>query len=246
MGSVGCRFLRSRLPALKKVKGVDLVVCNGENSADGNGNHPRQRRIPVPERGWTSSPPATTPSAAAKCMLCSILVRRCCAPPIIRGTMRPAAASSCMTWARVQVGIVNLMGVVYLDPLDNPFDTADRILGAGLPKITVVDFHAEATGEKKSLAYYLDGRVSAVFGTHTHVQTADEQVLPQGTGYLSDLGMTGPVHSVLGVKPELTIRKMRRQLPVRFETGEDPCEMDCALFDVDEKTGKTRSWNEFR
>ena len=240
VGSVGCRFLRSRLPSLKKVKGVDLVVCNGENSADGNGITPASAEY-LFQSGvdviTTGNHAFRRREMYAVFDSCETVLR----PANYPGDDAPGRGFLVYDMGRVQVGIVNLMGVVYLDPLDNPFDTADRILGAGLPKITVVDFHAEATGEKKSLAYYLDGRVSAVFGTHTHVQTADEQVLPQGTGYLSDLGMTGPVHSVLGVKPELTIRKMRRQLPVRFETGEDPCEMDCALFDVDEKTGKTRS-----
>ena len=91
----------------------------------------------------------------------------------------------------------------------------------------------------RALAYYLDGRVSAVFGTHTHVQTADEQILPGGTGFLSDVGMVGPVRSILGVKPELIIQKMKGKLPVRFENGEGDCRMDCVLFTIDEKTGKT-------
>ena len=140
---------------------------------------------------------------------------------------------------RIQVGVLNLMGVVYMESLDSPFDVADRILAGGVPKITLVDFHAEATGEKGALAYYLDGRVSAVFGTHTHVQTANECILPGGTAYLSDLGMTGPKNSVLGVKPELVIQKMRTKMPVRFDVADGPCEMDCALFTIDEQTGKT-------
>ena len=107
------------------------------------------------------------------------------------------------------------MGVVYLESLDCPFAAADQLLKK-MPAITLVDFHAEATGEKGALAYYLDGRVSAIFGTHTHVQTADESILPNGTGFITDVGMTGPTHSVLGVKPELVIQKMRSKMPVRF------------------------------
>lgn len=126
-----------------------------------------------------------------------------------------------------------------MESMDSPFDAADRILAEGVPKITLVDFHAEATGEKKSLAYYLDGRVSAVFGTHTHVQTADECIFEHGTGYISDLGMTGPKRSVLGVKPELVIQKMRSKMPVRFDLADGACEMGCVLFTIDEKTGKT-------
>ena len=98
-----------------------------------------------------------------------------------------------------------------------------------------------STGEKRSLAWYLDGRVSAVFGTHTHVQTADECVLPKGTGYISDLGMTGPLNSILGVKPELVIRKMRTKMPVRFDWADGCCHICGAVFHIDEKTGRTLS-----
>ena len=110
-----------------------------------------------------------------------------------------------------------------------------------LPKIILVDFHAEATGEKGGFAYAYDGTVSAIFGTHTHVQTADEHILPQGTGFITDLGMTGPCHSVLGVKPELIIKKLRSKMPVRFDLASGPCHLDGAVFEIDEKTGKTIS-----
>ena len=141
---------------------------------------------------------------------------------------------------RIQVAVISLMGTVYLESMDSPFDTADRLLKQDLPKIILVDFHAEATGEKRALGYYLDGRVSAVVGTHTHVQTADEAILPNGTGYLTDLGMTGTVESILGVKPELVIEKMRTKMPVRFDlVAEGDCKMEGLLLEIDEKTGKT-------
>ncbi len=239
VGSVGCRFLRAHLPALKKLKGVDLVICNGENSADGNGITPASAEY-LFQSGvdviTTGNHAFRRREMYAVFDSCETLLR-----PANFPDGAPGRGFLIYDMGRVQVGVVNLMGVVYMEPLDNPFDTADRILAAGLPKITVVDLHAEATGEKKSIAYHLDGRVSAVVGTHTHVQTADEQILPNGTAYLSDLGMTGPIHSVLGVKPELTIEKMRRHLPVRFELGTDPCEMDCALICVDDKTGRSLS-----
>ena len=111
------------------------------------------------------------------------------------------------------------MGNVYLDEhLACPFRTLDTLLKTpDLPKICIVDFHAEATGEKRAFGYYADGRVSAVFGTHTHVQTADETVLPKGTGYITDVGMTGPIESVLGVRAELVIKKQISKMPVRFD-----------------------------
>lgn len=237
VGSIGCRFLQEKLPALKKEKGIQLVIANGENSADGNGltpasadflfhsgvdvitagNHTFRRResYPLFDSCETLLRPANYPSSA------------------------PGRGFCLYDMGRVQVGIVNLLGEVYMEPMDSPFQTMDRILQAGIPRITLVDFHAEATGEKKSFAYDFDGKVSAVFGTHTHVQTADEEILPQGTGYISDLGMTGPIESVLGVKKELVIEKMRSRMPVRFDLASGPCRMDCVLFEIEERTGKT-------
>ena len=126
-----------------------------------------------------------------------------------------------------------------MDAVESPFDCVDRILEKIDTPIILVDFHAEATAEKIAMAYHLDGRVSAVFGTHTHVQTADEAIFPKGTGYITDLGMTGPIHSVLGVKPEIALYKMRTHLPVRFENGTDPCKLGGVIFEIDEKNGKT-------
>ena len=148
---------------------------------------------------------------------------------------------------RYQVAVVNLMGVVYLEALDCPFSVMDRILEENsLPKIILVDFHAEATGEKGGFAYAYDGCVSAIFGTHTHVQTSDEHILPQGTGFITDLGMTGPCHSVLGVKPELIIKKLKSKMPVRFDLASGPCHLDGTVFEIDEKTGKTISIERIR
>lgn len=238
VGSIGCRFLRERLPQLKKGKAVDLVIANGENSADGNGLTPTSAQflfdsgVDVITSGNHSFRRKESYDFYDSC------------ETLLRPANFPAAAPGkgvCIVdMGRLQVGVINLMGVVYMESMDSPFDTADRLL-EGMPKITLIDFHAEATGEKRSFAYYLDGRVSAVFGTHTHVQTSDECVLENGTGYISDLGMTGPIHSVLGVKPELVIQKMRTKMPVRFDLSDGPCQMDCALFHIEEKTGKTES-----
>ena len=140
----------------------------------------------------------------------------------------------------VRVGVVNILGTVFMEPLENPFDCADRTLAALKDEVdfTLVDFHAEATAEKRALGFYLDGRAAAVVGTHTHVQTADEQILPHGTAYITDLGMTGPVQSVLGVTPELAIEKMRTNLPVRFQNPDGECFMQGLLVEIDKKTGK--------
>ena len=136
--------------------------------------------------------------------------------------------------------MINLLGTVYLESMSCPFQTIDRILlEAGQPKIAVLDFHAEATAEKRAMGFYLDGRISVVAGTHTHVQTADAFIFPPGCGYLTDLGMTGPIESVLGVKPELAIAKMKNKLPVRFENASGPCMLNAALFCIDDQTGHT-------
>lgn len=239
VGSIGCRFLRSHLSSLKKIKGIDLVIANGENSADGNGLTPASVQylldsgVDVVTSGNHSF---RRKESYGLYDSCETLLRPGNFPSGV-----PGKGCCIIDKGRLRVGVINLMGVVYMDSLDSPFETADRFLSAELPKITLVDFHAEATGEKRSFAYYLDGRVSAVFGTHTHVQTADECILPGGTGYLSDLGMTGPINSVLGVKPELVIRKMKTKMPVRFDLADGDCRMCGAIFSIDEKTGKTLS-----
>ena len=239
VGSIGCKFLRAHLPNLKKIKNIDLVIANGENSADGNGitpasadylfssgvdvittgNHTFRRKesYPLFDSCETLLRPANFPSTA------------------------PGRGVCIYDMGRIQIGVINLLGEVYMDPIDSPFQIMDRLLETSLPKITLVDFHGEATGEKRSFGYAFDGKVSAVFGTHTHVQTADASILPLGTGYISDLGMTGPIDSVLGVKKELVIEKMRSRMPVRFDLATGPCQMDCALFTIEERTGKTVS-----
>ena len=143
---------------------------------------------------------------------------------------------------KLKIAVINIMGVVYLEALDNPFDTLDKCINKAIEencKIILVDFHAEATAEKKAIGYYSDGRVSALFGTHTHIQTNDLQIFENGTGYITDLGMCGPKTSVLGIKPELAIEKQKTHLPVRFENAEGECEICGAIFEIDEKSGKT-------
>ena len=235
VGSVGCRFLRAHLPALKKWKSVDMVIANGENSADGNGITPASAEY-LFQSGvdviTTGNHTFRRREAYPMFDSCETLLR-----PANCHASAPGRGVLVYDMGRVQVGVVNLLGVVYMDYAGNPFDTADRLLGQGLPKITLVDMHAEATGEKKSLAYYLDGRVSALFGTHTHVQTADECLLPHGTGYITDVGITGVIDSVLGVKPEIIIGKLRTKMPARFDWAKGPSKMDCVLFSADERTG---------
>ena len=128
--------------------------------------------------------------------------------------------------------------------LECPFRSIDKLLDKLNEKdIVIVDFHAEATSEKKAMGFYLDGKVSAMFGTHTHVATADECILKNGTGYITDVGMTGPIDSVIGVKPKCIIDRLKNKLPIKFETATGKCKMECILFTINEQTKKTEAIN---
>jgi metallophosphoesterase (TIGR00282 family) len=140
-----------------------------------------------------------------------------------------------------ELAVVNLQGRTYMQPIENPFTEADRLLDEAsepLPPIRLVDFHCEITSEKNALGLYLDGRVSAVVGTHTHVPTADERILPKGTAYQSDLGMTGPLWSVIGFDPATVLPRFINALPTRFEVGESPVVFNACQLDIDPATGR--------
>lgn len=240
VGTSGCAFLRSRLPNLKKVEKIDFVVANGENSASGNGITPESARylfssgVDVITGGNHSFRRREIFGLYDESQL---LLR----PANYPEKTTPGKGWTIYDMGRIQIGIINLLGCTYMESLENPFDVADRIINELQTKITIVDFHAEATSEKLALGYYLDGKVSAIFGTHTHVQTADEKILKSGTGYITDVGMTGPDVSVLGVDPVLAIKKFREKLPVRFENAHGDCRMDGIIFDIDEISGSTIS-----
>lgn len=236
VAQTGCDFLASKLREIKRKYEIDVTVINGENSASGNGitvhscdfltrigtdvittgNHAFKRRESV--QIFDSVPhllrPANYPDEVCGKGFCTLDMGRC------------------------QIAVVNLMGVIYMDPLTNPFKTADEVLSKIETKNIFVDFHAEATAEKKALGYYLAGRVTGVFGTHTHVQTADEAILNGGTAYITDVGMTGPEESVLGVNKEIAIEKQRLNYPVRFMEADTPCFINAVMVEFDEKTGK--------
>lgn len=235
----GCDCLRNTLPALKRELGADVTVVNGENSAVGNGVLPKSA-----EHLFDSGADVITTGN-------HVYKRREILPYFEENPalLRPANFSDecpgngwyLFDTLHYTVCVINLLGQSFMEPLGCPFNTVDRILKEVKADIYFVDFHAEATGEKGALGWYLDGRVAAVVGTHTHVQTADEQILPNGTGFISDVGMTGPRYSILGVDPEAVIRRMRLHTPTRFEIAEGPCMLQGVLLDIDEKNGKCRS-----
>lgn len=247
VGGGGCDILRRHLPDLKREKNIDITVVNGENSADGNGIH-----VKSAEHIFASGADIITTGNHAfrrrevyeEYDTNPYLLRPANFPP-----SAPGRGLTVIDKGRYQAAVINLMGVALMEPLDNPFDVADRLIAEAKNKgadIIFVDFHAEATSEKKCMGYYLDGRVSAVIGTHTHVQTADEQILPCGTAYLTDVGMTGPSQSVLGIDPPLAIKKQKEKLPVRFEYAAGKCEIDAAVIAIDTKTAKACSIERLR
>lgn len=238
VGSTGCRHLEKVLPAVKRQYEVDVCIVNGENSADGNGITPFSADSLF---RFGADVITSGNHVFHRREIYDALDRR---DGILRPANYPDTAPGCGVFVvdkgRFRVAVISLLGQVYLDPLACPFETLDKLLAdSSLPTVRIVDFHAEATAEKKALGYYADGRVSAVLGTHTHVQTADEQILPNGTAFISDIGMTGPIHSVLGIKLELAIEKMKGRLPVRFAVAEGECRMDAVLLTVDSASGKT-------
>jgi metallophosphoesterase (TIGR00282 family) len=232
----GLQFLRRRLPKLLRQREIDFCVVNGENaslvgitpeqaeaifSAGANvitlGNHAFNRREIVPYI-------ARTPE----------LLRPANQPP-----QQPGQGWGMFETPFGDVAVVNLIGRCGMDfTPDNPFLLVERILPRLQTRLICVEIHAEATSEKQAMAWMLDGRVSAVWGTHTHVQTADEEILPNGTGRITDLGMTGPCRSILGVKPELSIKKLRGDLTGRYEPADGPCRLEGCIFTVDDRSGR--------
>lgn len=240
VGEPGCEFLRKKLGGLKKMYAVDFCIVNAENSAKGNGVTPYSADFLLD-------------SGADLLTLGNHAMRRQeiyeyldeTRHPIIRpANMHRTAPGRCyavLEKGAKKLGVFNLLGTVDMDTAGNPFDAADEAVkyftDTGIGNI-FLDFHAEATSEKKCMGFYLDGKVSAVCGTHTHVQTADERILPGGTAYITDTGMTGTVDSVLGVRKENVLLKMRTGMPARFDQADGICEINCVLTEIDDKTGR--------
>ncbi len=236
VGEIGSEFVGSKLPSLKKFYGADITVVNGENSANGNG-------ITTYSAKYLFSHGADIITTGNHCF------RRREIYDMMNNSerlLRPAnfpegnpGHGVCLyDMGSCSIAVINLMGTVYMEALDNPFSTVDRLLGEIDTPNIFVDFHAEATGEKKAMGYYLAGRVTAVFGTHTHVQTADEAVLRGHTGYITDAGMCGPEESALGVKLEAAIEKQRFHSPVKFAEADTPPFINGVIVEFDKKNGK--------
>lgn len=236
VGNGGVEYLRCHLNSIRKLKSIDFVVANGENSTSAGkglskpvaetlyncgvdvitmGNHTFNHKdiIDLFDNNFPVIRPANYPKGTDGTGYIITDVKGC------------------------NVAVINLMGRVFMDSIDCPFRKADEIIESIKEdcKVIIVDFHAEATSEKLAMGYYLDGKASAVFGTHTHVQTADETVLDGGTAYITDVGMTGCHKGVLGVKKEIIIKKFLTALPQRHEIVEDEVTLNGLIVDVDDQ-----------
>jgi len=245
-GTAGRKAVEERLPGLKEEHGVGFCVVNGENVADGAGITPR-----LAERLLAAGADVIT--------LGNHVWRRREIGPYLETAervVRPAnlgagAPGRGLVVAKAAdgtpVAVVNLQGSLFMQTPIGPFELVDDLVeqARSQAKVIVVDFHAEATSEKVALARYLDGRVTAVLGTHTHVQTSDARVLAGGTAAITDAGMTGPHDSVIGVKAELAIQRMRTGIPVRFETAEGGIRLEGAFVECD-GSGRATSCETFR
>ena len=241
VSDIGCGFVRKKLSSLKKLKGIDFCIANGENSAAGNGITPASAN----ELFSAGVDFITTGNHVYRRKEIYDLLdeNEFIIRPYNFPDGNPGKGYAVVDCGRCSIAVINLMGTMFMDSLGNPFYAADRALSQikGQADIILVDFHAEATSEKQALGYYLDGKVSAVFGTHTHVLTADDRVLKNGTGYITDVGMCGVTDSVLGVKKELIIEKFRTNMPVRFDAASGDCMINGCIFTIDEKSGKCTS-----
>jgi len=241
-GSSGRRAAGKLLEVLRSRHNVDFTVVNGENAAGGLGIT-KPTALVLFEAG--ADVITLGNHTFAKRDVASYLSEE---PRILRPANYPPGVAG-RGWgiyeakAGEKIAVINLMGRTFMEPLDCPFRAADAVLAEleGQAKVVIVDMHAEATSEKKAMAWYLDGRVSAVIGTHTHIQTSDERVMPKGTAYLTDAGMTGVMDSVLGLEPSVVIERFLTQVPGKFQLAEGPATLQGALIEVDEGTGRAVS-----
>lgn len=241
IGKPGRQALEQALPGLRDERRIDFVTANGENLAGGMGLTPATAEllfatgVDVITSGnhiWDKREIYGALDAGDRILR-----------PLNYGTHDvPGRGWGVYTALDgSELVVVNLQGRTYMQPIDNPFTEADRLLDEAadpLPPIRLVDFHCEITSEKNALGLYLDGRVSAVVGTHTHVVTGDERILPRGTAYQSDLGMTGPLWSVIGFDPATVLPRFINALPTRFEVGAGPVVLNAAQVDIDPATGR--------
>ncbi len=246
VGHPGRDALKEFLPRLREEEGMSLCIANAENAAGGTGLTPSviddllDLGLDVLTSGnhiW-----------AKREVIGELDIR----PNVIRPANYPPGApgsGTCLVeTGGMTIGVLNLCGRVFMNPLDCPFQVGDRLVNElrQITPVIVVDMHAEATSEKLAMGFFLDGRVSAVIGTHTHVQTSDARLLPKGTAYMSDAGMTGPSDSILGIRKEIIITRFLTQMPQKFEVARHAPQMEGAVLEVERLTGRALGIRSFR
>ncbi|CRK80446.1 TIGR00282 family metallophosphoesterase [Neobacillus massiliamazoniensis] len=241
VGSPGRDMVKEYLPKLKEKYRPQLTIINGENAAGGRGITEKIYRgflengaqaVTLGNHAWDNREIFEFIDEA------KYLIR-----PANFPKDTPGKGIVFLKLNEIEVAVINLQGRTFMNPLDCPFQKADELVSLAQARtpFIFVDFHAEVTSEKQAMGWFLDGRVSAVVGTHTHVQTADNRILPGGTGYLTDVGMTGPYDGILGMEREAVIKKFLTSLPVRFEVPNDGrAQLSAVLFELDRKTGHTK------
>ncbi|MDE6730039.1 MAG: YmdB family metallophosphoesterase [Oscillospiraceae bacterium] len=239
VSEAGCSFLAKKLPGLKRESGIDVVVVNGENSAPGNGIT-NQSATQIFQAGADII--TTGNHAFQRRKELQIFEHPDVIRPVNYGSACPGRGFVIHDMGCCQIAVVNLSGVLFLENLENPFSSINNVLKwihnqSPTPNI-FVDFHAEATSEKRAMGFYLAGRVTAVLGTHTHVQTADACILDAHTGYITDVGMTGVEHSVLGVDIKTATDKLRLHAPVPYQDAKGDCYLNAVLVEFDKTCGK--------
>ena len=240
-GNEGIAFLERKLPVIKKLYSINMVVANAENSAPGGTGVTNEGISHIFSAGAdviTTGNHAFNMSGYENLFDNTPFLLR----PYNLGKGVPGAGISVFDMGYCRALVVNILGNAFM-PLHptNFFDAMDDILSDADTKIIIVDFHAEASAEKIAFARCFDGRVSLVFGTHTHVATSDETVFPQGTAYITDIGMTGPFNSVIGIDIKQAIKKQRFSVPSRLTPADGPCSLSGVLTEINEKTGKALS-----
>lgn len=240
VGRAGRRAVRELLPTIEEEENIDFVIANGENAAGGFGITKKVAEelygygidvLTMGNHTWDNKEIFDFIDDASN------LIR-----PYNYSPGTPGCGYGIYELeSGIKIGVVNLLGQIFMDEVDCPFRSLEDLLSDIEADFIVVDFHAEATAEKIGLGRYFDGDVSAVFGTHTHVQTADEKVLPQGTAYITDLGLTGGVESILGMKEEEVLKKLTTQLPQRFSVATGDTQLTGAIVELDLETGLANS-----
>jgi 2',3'-cyclic-nucleotide 2'-phosphodiesterase len=241
VGKPGRDAVRVLVPRLREKHGIDFVIANAENAAGGSGIIPKiaqelfDSRVDVLTSGdhiWKKPDIVDYIRAEPRVLR-----------PLNYPSGAPGAGWRIFNHNETKIAVICLLGRVFLEPLEDPFRMVREAVEAisRETRLIVVDMHAEATSEKVAMGWFLAGQVTAVLGTHTHIQTADEKILPGGTAYLTDAGMTGPYESVIGRRVEDVLQRFLTSLPVRFEVASGDIQMHGCIIDADEKTGRARS-----